>query len=94
MDEKNAVLWETVARAAGMTEANLIAGRLTSEGIETQLRYDAAGAIYGITINGLGEVRIQVPVPEWERAREILARAYDDSEIPWEATREESPLTP
>ena len=73
-----------------MAEANLIAGRLASEGIQTQLRYEAAGTIYAITVDGLGEVRILVPVPEWERAREILSRAYDDSEIPWEPPGEDS----
>jgi hypothetical protein len=84
MEERDDVLWEAVATAAGMAEANLIAGRLNSDGIRTQLRYEAAGAIYAITIDGLGEVRILVPAPDWERAREILSRAYDDSEIPWE----------
>ena len=67
-----------------MTEANIIAGRLNSEGIGTQLRYEAAGTIYAVTIDGLGEVKILVPVADWERAREVLSRSYDDSEIPWE----------
>jgi len=84
MDGKDPLLWETVACAAGMAEAKLIAGRLTSEGIQTQLRYEAAGTIYAVTVDGLGEVRILVPVPDWERAKEILSRDYADSEIPWE----------
>lgn len=84
MDEQESPLWETVARTAGMAEANLVAGRLACEGIPAQLRYEAAGTIYAITIDGLGEVRVLVPVAEWERAREILSRAYDDSELPWE----------
>jgi hypothetical protein len=84
MDEPNDELWEVVARAAGMAQANLITGRLTSDGIPTRLRYEAAGTIYAITIDGLGEVQILVPVPQWERARETLSRSYSDGEIPWE----------
>jgi hypothetical protein len=84
MDETNENLWEVVATAAGMTLANLIMGRLASDGIPTRLRYEAAGAIYAITVDGLGEVKILVPVAEWERARELLSRSYDDGDLPWE----------
>jgi hypothetical protein len=84
MDEPDAVFWEAVATASGMTQANLIAGRLESEGIPTKLDYEAAGAIYAITIDGLGEVRILVPVADWERAREVLSHSYEEGELPWE----------
>jgi hypothetical protein len=84
MNETNDDLWEVVATASGMTQANIIVGRLASDGILTRLRYEAAGPIYAITIDGLGEVRILVPVPDWERAKELLSRSYDDSELPWE----------
>jgi len=84
MNETNDDLWEVVATASGMTQANIIVGRLASDGIRTRLRYEAAGPIYAITIDGLGEVRILVPVPDWERAKEFLSRSYDDSELPWE----------
>jgi hypothetical protein len=84
MDEPDAVLWEAVAAASGMAQANIIAGRLESESIPTKLHYEAAGAIYAITIDGLGEVRVLVPVADWERAREILSRSYDEGELPWE----------
>lgn len=83
MNETNDDLWEVVATASGMTQANLIVGRLESDDIRTQLRYEAAGPIYGITIDGLGEVRILVPVPDWERAKEILSRSYNDSDLHW-----------
>lgn len=84
MDATDTVFWEAVATASGITQANIIAGRLDSEGIPTKLHYEAAGAIYAITIDGLGEVRILVPVADWERARDILSRSYDDGELPWE----------
>lgn len=84
MNETNDDLWELIATAAGMTQAKIIAGRLESEGIPTQLRYEAAGTIYAITVDGLGEVKILVPAPDWEKAKEILSRSYDDGELPWE----------
>ena len=84
MGETDTVLWEAVATASGMTQANIITGRLESEGIPTKLDYEAAGAIYAITIDGLGEVRILVPVDDWDRAREILSRSYEEGELPWE----------
>ena len=84
MKETDDTPWKVVATASGMTQANIITGRLQSEGIRTKLRYEAAGSIYAITIDGLGEVRILVPVADWERAKEFLARRYDDGELPWE----------
>jgi hypothetical protein len=84
MKETDDAAWKLVAAASGMTQAKIIAGRLESEGIAVRLRYEAAGAIYGITIDGLGEVRIRVPVADWERAKELLSRSYDESEFPWE----------
>ena len=84
MKKTDDATWELVATASGMTQANIITGRLESEGIATRLRYEAAGSIYAITIDGLGEVRILVPAADRERAREVLSRAYDDGELPWE----------
>ncbi len=87
MDKESDEFWEVVATASGMTQANLITGRLESEGIRTRLRYEAVGTIYAITVDGLGEVRILVPVPDWERAKEILSFPYDDGDLPWEKAR-------
>ncbi len=84
MQETDEERWETIATASGMIQANIIQGRLESQGIATQLRYEAAGSIYAITIDGLGAVRILVPSPDGERARVLLSRSYDDGELPWE----------
>jgi hypothetical protein len=89
MDETNDDLWEVVATAAGMVQANLITGRLASDGIRTRLHYEAAGTIYAITVDGLGEVKILVPVPDWERAKELLSRSYEDGDLPWEKVPED-----
>jgi hypothetical protein len=53
-------------------EAQIIKGRLESEGIPVLLSYESAGLIYGITIDGLGEVKVMVPEHLEEEAKEIL----------------------
>ena len=63
----------TVHVANGQPEAQVIKGRLESEGIPTILRYESAGIVYGLTINGLGQVEIQVPSSLAQDAKEILA---------------------
>jgi len=69
--------WQVVFCASGMTQAQIIAGRLESEGIATHLQYDAVTNIYAITIDGIGEVRILVPPEDADRAREILAHNWE-----------------
>jgi hypothetical protein len=53
-------------------EAQIIKGRLESEGIPVLLSYESAGLVYGITIDGLGEVKVMVPRDLVEEAKEIL----------------------
>ena len=76
--------WEVACRASGITNANIVSGRLETEGIPTRLKYEAVGAIYAITINGLGEVKVMVPESLLDKAREILTQSYDDKDINWE----------
>ena len=68
----------TVYVASGQLEAEIIKGRLESEGIPAMLRYEAAGLIYGLTIDGLGQVEIQVPSPLAQHASERLAVVKDE----------------
>ncbi len=57
---------------AKQMEAQIIKGRLENEGIPALLSYESAGLIYGLTIDGLGEVRIMVPRHLAEEAKKIL----------------------
>jgi hypothetical protein len=57
---------------ARQMEAQIIKGRLESEGIPTLLSYESASLVYGLTTNGLGEVKIMVPKHLVEEAKEIL----------------------
>ena len=76
--------WEVVHTTSGMTHANIIEGRLETEGIPTRLKYEAVGAIYGITINGLGQVDVLVPEQWLDYARVVLSRSYDEADLDWE----------
>jgi hypothetical protein len=76
--------WVVVHVATGMINANIIVGRLESEEIPTKLRYDVVGAIYGLTLNGLGEVKVLVPSRYVLRAEEVLSRSYKEEDLDWE----------
>jgi len=59
-------------RTTGYMEAQVIKGRLESEGIPVLLSYESAGLVYGITVDGLGEVKIMVPKALAKEAKEIV----------------------
>ena len=61
-----------VYRTAGMLQAEVIKGRLESAGIPVLLDYESLGRVIGITIDGLGEVRVLVPDERAEDARQLL----------------------
>ena len=65
----------TVYVAVGQPEAEIIKGRLEAEGIPAMLRYESAGLVYGLTVDGLGQVEVQVPSSLAEEARRILGVA-------------------
>jgi hypothetical protein len=59
-------------RTAKYMEAQIIKGRLESEGIPVLLSYESAGLVFGLSVDGLGEVKIMVPQHLAEEAKEIL----------------------
>ena len=63
----------TVYVATSLPEAEIVKGRLSCDGIPAILRYEAAGLIYGLTVDGLGQVKVQVASQWAERAAQILA---------------------
>ena len=58
--------------AQGELEASIIKSHLECEGIPVMLQYESVGRIFGLTVDGLGEIRILVPQGLVERAREII----------------------
>ena len=71
---------EVVYRASGLLRAQVIKGRLEVSGIPAVLDYDSVSQVFGITIDGLGEVRVMVPIERVDEARELIA-AGDDEDI-------------
>lgn len=71
-----------VYRAYGMAEAELIKGYLESGDIPVDLDYESAGQVYGLTMDGLGEVRVCVPAEFEDEARVALALRLADSDLP------------
>jgi len=61
----------TICTARQM-EAQIIQGRLQSEGVPAILSYESASLVYGLTVDGLGEVKILVPSHLAKEAKEIL----------------------
>ena len=61
--------------ATGQLEAQVIKTHLESEGIPVILRYESAGIVYGLTVDGLGEVKVLVPDSLASIAREIIGVA-------------------
>ena len=59
-------------RTTNYMEAHIIKGRLETEGIPVLLSYESAGLVYGITVDGLGQVKVMVPRHLAEDAKEIL----------------------
>ena len=57
----------------GSLEAEIIKSKLESFQIPVLLQYEAAGRIFGITMDGLGKVKIMVPGELFEEAKKILA---------------------
>jgi len=57
---------------ASQIEAQIIKGRLETEGIPVLLSYESAGLVYGITVDGIGEVKVMVPESLEKEARAIL----------------------
>ena len=62
----------TIYVANSQPEAQIVKGRLEAEGIPVMLKYESLGLVYGFTIDGLGQVKIQVPASLAQKANEIL----------------------
>ena len=67
----------SVYKACGQPEAEIVKGRLNVENIPAVLKYESLGNVYGLTIDGLGQVEVLVPLKYAEQAREILDHDTD-----------------
>ncbi len=63
---------ECVYVTSGLLTAEVIKAKLEAHDIPVLLQYESVGPIYGITVDGLGEVRVMVPAELAALARELL----------------------
>ena len=70
-----------VRRCQGMDVAQIYKSKLEAMEIPVLLEYESAGLVFGITVDGLGEVRIMVPEPYAAEAEALLAEVLGDE--PW-----------
>jgi rRNA maturation protein Nop10 len=63
----------TVRTAQGELVAELLRGQLEQEGIPVRIQRESAGIVYGVTVDGMGAQRLQVPESLAEEAKEVLA---------------------
>lgn len=68
LHQEPVVVWE----AANPLEAQVVKGRLESEGIPAIVRGEAVGALYGLTTGGLAASEVLVPAALAEKAIQIL----------------------
>ena len=66
------IQWEEVATTAGIAQAQIIAGRLQSEGIPARAWQESIGQTTGLIIGSLGMGHVLVPVEYVEQALDIL----------------------
>ena len=65
--------FEELMAVEGLMEAEIIKSKLESFHIPVFLKFESAGHIFGITMNGLGKVKIIVPKSFLQEARTVLA---------------------
>ena len=61
-----------VRHCQGMDVAQIYKSKLEAMDIPVLLRYESAGLVFGITVDGLGEVQVMVPEPYAAEAEALL----------------------
>ena len=64
---------------AGLYQAEIIRGKLETNGIPALLKYESLGPVMGLTVDGLGQVEVWVPIDLEAEARELLV---EDERLP------------
>jgi len=64
-----------ITRVQGRVAAEQVLSALAASGIAARLRGESAGELYGLTLDGMGEVAILVRESQAEAARDLLRAA-------------------
>lgn len=75
-DQEPVVVWV----ANNVMEAEIVKGRLESEGIPAFIRGEAVGGIYGLTAGNLAAAKVLVPAPLAQKALDLLTGDDEDLE--------------
>jgi hypothetical protein len=65
---------------SGLLRAEIIKGKLETSGIPTLLEYESLGPVMGLTVDGLGQVRILVPEDQAEIACDLLEESEENGD--------------
>ncbi len=76
--------------AQGELQANIIKSHLESEGIPVMLKHESAGPVFGLTVDGLGQVKVMVPQELAEEAKLIIQPRETDLTEEWEERDDET----
>lgn len=69
-----------VQKCYGMDVAGIFKAKLEAMEIPVLLEYESAGKLFGLTLDGLGEVRLMVPKAYAAEAEALLSDAGDITE--------------
>ena len=68
-----------ICTVAGLMKAQVIKSKLEAAGIPVLLDYESLGPVMGITVDGLGAVRIMVSQERAEEARTLIEEQQSSS---------------
>ena len=77
----------TIYTSMGLLPAEVIKSKLEAAGIPALLRYQSAGPVIGITVDGLGEVQVLVPQELQEDALSLIEPVEIDDDEFWREFR-------
>jgi len=69
-----------VRSCQGWDLAQIYKSKLEAADIPVLLKYESAGLVFGLTVDGLGEVRIMVPAEYAAEAEEVLRDVVEEGE--------------
>ena len=72
--------WKVVLSTSNPMEAEVVAGRLKTEGLDVHIHQEPAGEALGLTMGLLGEVQVLVREADYETALAVLAAEVEDAE--------------
>jgi hypothetical protein len=72
----------------GLLLGEMYKNKLEAMGVPALLQYESAGPVFGITVDGLGAVKVMVPAELADEARELLADLSEEEMLASEGEEE------